>query len=80
MTRSYDAEFVTRHLAGLASLEAAIVFAARALVNSFPTVCKVERSDRDFGQLRGRRIRSSEPLLRGGRRLDGEAQPAVVAL
>jgi hypothetical protein len=43
MTRSYDAEFVTRHLAGLASLEAAIVFAARALVNSFPAVSKVER-------------------------------------
>ena len=43
MTRSYDAEFVTRHLAGLASLEAAIVFAARALVNSFPAVSNVER-------------------------------------
>ena len=43
MTRSFDAEFVTRHLAGLASLEAAIVFAARALVNSFPAVTKVER-------------------------------------
>ena len=43
MTSSYDAEFVTRHLAGLASLEAAIVFAARALVNSFPAVRNVER-------------------------------------
>ena len=43
MTRSCDAEFVTRHLAGLASLEAAIVFAARALVNSFPAVSNVER-------------------------------------
>lgn len=43
MTRTLDAEFVTRHLAGLASLEAAIVFAARALVNSFPAVSKVER-------------------------------------
>lgn len=43
MTRSFDAEFVTRHLAGLASLEAAIVFAARALVHSFPAVTKVER-------------------------------------
>ena len=43
MTRSDDAEFVTRHLAGLASLEAAIVFAARALVHSFPTVSNVER-------------------------------------
>ena len=45
MTRSFDVEFVTRHLAGLASLEAAIVFAARALVNSFPAVSKVERPD-----------------------------------
>ena len=43
MTRSFEAEFVTRHLAGLASLEAAIVFAARALVNSFPAVSNVER-------------------------------------
>lgn len=43
MIRSYDAEFVTHHLAGLASLEAAIVFAARALVNSFPAVSNVER-------------------------------------
>lgn len=42
MTRSYDAEFVIRHLAGLASLEAALVFAARALVNSFPAVSNVE--------------------------------------
>jgi hypothetical protein len=37
-------------------------------------------SDRDFGQIRWPRIRSIEPLPRGGRRLDGEAQPAVVAL
>ena len=43
MTPPIDAEFVTRHLAGLASLEAAIVFAARALVHSFPAVTKVER-------------------------------------
>jgi hypothetical protein len=43
MTRSFEAEFVTRHLAGLASLEATIVFAARALVNSFPAVSNVER-------------------------------------
>ena len=43
MTRSFEPEFVTRHLAGLASLEAAIVFAARALVNSFPAVSNVER-------------------------------------
>jgi hypothetical protein len=43
MTRSFDAEFVTRHLAGLTSLEAAIVLAARALVHSFPAVSNVER-------------------------------------
>jgi hypothetical protein len=43
VTRSFDVEFVTRHLAGLAALEAAVVFAARALVNSFPAVIKVER-------------------------------------
>jgi len=43
VTRPFDAEFVTRHLAGLAALEAAIVFAARALVNSFPAVSNVER-------------------------------------
>jgi hypothetical protein len=36
-------EFATRHLAGLASLEAAIMLAARALVASFPAVTKVER-------------------------------------
>ena len=39
-----------------------------------------EPSDRDFGQIRWPRIRSIEPLPRGGRRLDGEAQPAVAAL
>ena len=43
MTPTFDTEFVTRHLAGLASLEAAIVFAARALVNLFPAVSNVER-------------------------------------
>ena len=43
MTRTFDAEFVTRHLAGLAALEAAIALAARTLVNSFPAVSKVER-------------------------------------
>lgn len=43
MTRSFEAEFVTRHLAGLASLEAAIVFTAQALIHSFPAVTKVER-------------------------------------
>jgi hypothetical protein len=43
MTRAIDAEFAAHHLAGLASLEAAIVFAARALVHSFPAVTKVER-------------------------------------
>lgn len=43
MTRTFNVEFVTRHLAGLASLEAAIVLAARTLVNSFPAVSKVER-------------------------------------
>ena len=40
MTRPIDAEFAAHHLAGLASLEAAIVFAARALVYSFPAVNK----------------------------------------
>lgn len=43
MTRIFDTEFVTRHLAGLAALEAAIALAARTLVNSFPPVSKVER-------------------------------------
>ena len=43
MTRAIDPEFATRHLAGLAALEAAIVLAARALVSSFPAVTKVER-------------------------------------
>jgi hypothetical protein len=43
MTRPIDADFTARHLAGLAALEAAIVFAARALVHSFPAVTKVER-------------------------------------
>jgi hypothetical protein len=43
VTRAFDAEFVTRHLAGLAALEAAIALAARTLVNSFPAVSKVER-------------------------------------
>jgi len=43
MTAPLDAAIVTRQLAGLASLEAAIVFAARALVHSFPAVTKVER-------------------------------------
>ena len=43
MTRTFDAEFVTRHLAGLAALEPAIALAARTLVNSFPAVSKVER-------------------------------------
>lgn len=43
MTRTFDTEFVTRHLAGLAALEAAIALAARTLVNSFPAVSKVER-------------------------------------
>ncbi|HKV68963.1 MAG TPA: hypothetical protein VJN72_12810 [Gaiellales bacterium] len=43
MTRALDAEFATRHLAGLASLEAALVLAAQALVHSFPAITKVER-------------------------------------
>lgn len=43
MTRTFDIEFVTRHLAGLAALEAAIALAARTMVNSFPAVSKVER-------------------------------------
>ena len=43
MTRTFDVEFVTRHLAGLAALEAAIALSARTLVNSFPAVSKVER-------------------------------------
>jgi hypothetical protein len=43
MTRVIDAEFAVRHLAGLASLEAAVVFAVRALLHSFPAVTKVER-------------------------------------
>jgi len=43
MTRPIDAAFAAHHLAGLASLEAAIVLAARALVHSFPAVTKVER-------------------------------------
>lgn len=41
---SPTSEVLAAHqLAGLASLEAAIVFAARALVYSYPTVNKVER-------------------------------------
>ena len=43
MTWAIDAEVAAHHLAGLASLEAAIVFAARALVLSFPAVNKAER-------------------------------------
>jgi len=43
MTRVIDAEFAARHLAGLAALDAAIMFAARALVHSFPAITKVER-------------------------------------
>ena len=37
-------------------------------------------SDRDFGQIRWLRIRSIEPLADGGGRLDGEAEPAGLAL
>ena len=63
MTRSFDAEFVTRHLVGLASLEAAIVFAARALVNSFPAVSNVERPGEspEIATARDTRIRSTVP-------------------
>jgi hypothetical protein len=43
MTRPFDAERAAHQLAGLASLEAAIVCTARALIQSYPTVTKVER-------------------------------------
>lgn len=38
-----DDQLVAHQLAGLASLEAAIVFAARAIVNTYPAINKVER-------------------------------------
>lgn len=43
MTCAIDPEFATAHLAGLVSLEAAIMFAARALVSAFPAVTRIER-------------------------------------
>jgi hypothetical protein len=38
-----DGSLAAYQLAGLASLEAAVVFAARALVNTYPAINKVER-------------------------------------
>jgi len=46
MTRPIDAEVAAHQLAGIASLEAAIVFAARALVDTYPDVTEVERSSK----------------------------------
>ena len=43
MTSPISATLAAHQLAGLASLEAAIVFAVRALVHTYPAVNKVER-------------------------------------
>lgn len=43
MTCAIDTDLATAHLAGLASLEAAIMFAARALVSAFPAVTRIGR-------------------------------------
>lgn len=43
MTSRDPAAFAAQQLAGLAALEAALVFAVRALVHTYPAVNKVER-------------------------------------
>lgn len=43
MTPPINDELFAHQLAGLASLEAAIVFAGRALVHTYPAINKVER-------------------------------------
>ena len=43
MTPLIDDELAAHQLAGLASLEATVVFAARALVTSYPAANKAER-------------------------------------
>lgn len=45
MTPPTDDVFAACQLAGLAALDAAVVLAARALVNTYPAVAKVERPD-----------------------------------